>query len=58
MEWISDYFDWALSNGLGGLIALGLTGFLALVLLAGLLTAISKAAGAFRKGWAQAGDRD
>lgn len=58
MEWISEYFTWALSNGPGGLIALGLSGFFALVLLAGLLTAVGKASGAFKKGWTEAGERD
>lgn len=44
MDWISDI-------GAGGLFLLGVAAFMALALLAGLLTAIGKVAGAFKHGW-------
>lgn len=51
MEWLSDL-------GFAGLFVLGVAVFLVLALVAGLLTAIGKAAGAFKRGWDDARGRD
>lgn len=51
LNWLSDL-------GFAGLFILGVACFLAMALVAGLLTALGKAGGAFKKGWSEAGDRD
>lgn len=55
MDWLGDYLDFCLSNGLGGLVLLALSGALALVVGMALLAGITKAAQAFAKGWSGAG---
>ncbi|WP_159083900.1 hypothetical protein [Nocardioides terrigena] len=51
MEWLGDYLEFCLSNGLGGLVLLALSGFVALVVIAALLSGITKAGQAFARGW-------
>lgn len=49
--------DWLLDRGAAELFLLGVAAFFALALLAGLLTAIGKATGAFKRGWDSAGPK-
>lgn len=48
--------DWLADRGAAELFLLGVAAFLALALLAGLLTAIGKAGAAFKRGWDGGGD--
>ena len=47
--------EWLLDLGFAGLFMLCVAAFFALALLVGLLTAIGKATGAFKRGWDEAG---
>ena len=57
MDLLGDFFAFCLDHGFGGLLLLALAAGVALVVLVLLVSGVRAAAGAFGRGWREAGEK-